>query len=166
MHAEVLQWVSQSLNNWTRPSAGGLSVLEFGSLDINGSVRSILEPLSSEYIGVDMQAGPGVDVVGDAETYRPDGHQDIVVCCEAFEHTPRWREIIINSFEILRPGGLFVATMAGEGRSPHSAIDEKPIRSWEYYANVGAWELGRQMSMFKSHKIDYLGFDLRTYGIK
>ena len=168
MHQAVLNWVSQSLLEWG-PDANNLTVSEFGSLDINGSVRSVLEPRSSSYIGIDQQTGRGVDIVGDASTYIDTDlieKVDVIVCCEVFEHTPKWREIVGNSYRHLRNGGLFIATMAGEGRHPHSALDENPIREWEYYANVGAWELGRAMRIFSTYKVDVLGTDIRTMGVK
>lgn len=169
MHQAVLDWVSASFNKWDSDKSALLHIVEFGSLDINGSVRQIFQPYSTKYIGVDPQAGPGVDIQGDASTFGdPELEQmiDIVVCCEVFEHTPIWREIINNAYRLLRSGGLFVATMAGEGRRPHSALDEKPIREWEYYANVGSWELSRAMRVFSRHDIDVLGTDIRTMGVK
>lgn len=165
MHAEVLQWVDYAFKSHSRKSSD-VRVLEFGSLDINGSVRSILQPVSALYVGVDMQAGPGVDVVEDATMYQSDEKFDVVVCCEVFEHTHAWREIIDNAYDFLVEGGLFIATMAGEGRRPHSAIDENPIRDWEYYANVGAWELNRALRNFSDHGVDYLNMDLRCWAVK
>lgn len=169
MHREVLDYVNRSFHRWKaepgRPT-NALNVLEFGSLDINGSVRSIFQPYVFTYVGVDAQSGHGVDVVADAATFDTDQRFDVVVCTEVFEHTPVWREIISNSHRLLRDGGLFVATMAGEGRHPHSAIDENPIREWEYYDNVGAWELGRAMKIFSTSSVDVLGWDIRTTGVK
>lgn len=166
MHPQVLHWVGRSITE-SGIQISGATILEFGSLDINGSVRSVLQQNASLYLGVDVQAGPGVDVVADAETFSYPQEFDIVVCCEVFEHTPRWREIISNSHHLLRTGGLFISTMAGEGRPPHSAIDENPIRDWEYYANVGAWELKRCIQpLFAFYNIDYSGFDLRCWAVK
>ena len=166
MHVQVLQWVEQAIReSGTRVS--DVKILEFGSLDINGSVRSLFTNKNITYVGVDMQAGPGVDVVADAATYDSELLFDIIICCEVFEHCQNWREIVVNSHRLLTPGGIFIATMAGEGRRPHSAIDENPIREWEYYANVGAWELGRCIKgLFTSYSIDYIGSDLRCSAIK
>lgn len=167
MHPAVLDYVGSRYGVWKSSyPITDLSVLEFGSLDINGSVRSVLQRNARLYIGVDVQNGPGVDVVADAETYDSPVCFDVVVCCEVFEHTPRWREIIVNSHRLLTEGGLFLATMAGEGRSPHSAIDENPIRDWEYYDNVGAWELNRTMSIFRQKEVSTQGTDIRAFGIK
>jgi SAM-dependent methyltransferase len=144
-----------------------LSVLEFGSLDINGSVRSVFEGVL-DYTGLDMADGPGVDVVADAATYRHPKSVDIIVCCEVFEHAPSWRRIVHNAYRTLRKGGLFVATMAGEGRAPHSAIDENPIRPWEFYCNVAEGDLLIAVleAGFGVPNISTLGNDLRVAAVK
>lgn len=165
MHRDALDWVSFSFQK-NKKDQQNIKVLEFGSLDINGSVRSILQSISDLYIGVDMQQGAGVDVICNAVDFDSDTLFDVVVCCEVFEHTPEWRDIINNSYRLMCDGGLFIATMAGEGRFAHSAIDENPIREWEYYANVGAWELNRKLKMFSQHEIDYISNDLRCWAIK
>ena len=167
MHQAVLDYVSTQFYAWkVQQPESKLRILEFGSLDINGSVRSILEHHAEKYLGVDMQAGPGVDILCDAATFSSRDVYDVAVCAEVFEHAPHWRHIILNAHKHLRQGGLFIATMAGEGRAPHSAIDEKPIRDWEYYDNVGAWELKRTMRVFSQYNVSTQGTDLRTVGIK
>lgn len=166
MHVDAFDWAKYSFNKWYMPGSK-TKVLEFGSLDINGSVRPIFMPSCVSYVGVDLQEGPGVDIVASAHDFSTAERFDVVVACEVFEHTPLWREIITNSHSLLREGGLFVATMAGEGRPPHSAIDENPIRDWEYYDNVGAWELNRHLSStFLSHEINVHGPDLRCSAVK
>lgn len=167
MHADAFLWVDKTFNHWKTPETKDLMVLEFGSLNINGGVKSIFQPYTRTYVGVDLQEGPGVDFVEDAHTFHSDMVFDVVVCCEVFEHTPLWREIISNAHSLLRDGGLFVATMAGEGRYPHSAIDENPIRDWEYYDNVGSWELNRHLGkLFSSHEVNTSGADLRCSAVK
>lgn len=167
MHAEAFDWTNRVFNGWYKPEMNKIKVLEFGSLDINGSIRSIFESHSSSYVGVDLQTGPGVDVVCSANEFDTDEEFDIVVSCEVFEHTPLWREIIDNAHRLLRQGGLFIATMAGEGRAPHSAIDGNTPRDCEYYDNVGYWELNRHLSnTFSSREVDVLGSDLRCCAIK
>lgn len=164
MHKAALDWVESSLEWWGRD--GSFSVLEFGSLDINGSVRSILGPRSTRYVGIDPAYGKGVDIVADAAVFRDIEQFDVVVCCEVFEHTPKWPQIVSNAHRNLNDGGLFIATMAGDGRTPHSAIDENPLRDWEYYGNVSEYELERVMNIFKKNDINKLDFDLRCCGIK
>jgi len=113
-----------------------------------------------------MQEGKDVDFVADGAKYSSPDTFDVIVCAEVFEHTPEWRDIVYRSHENLVKGGIFICTMAGEGRFPHSAIDEAPIREWEYYDNVGAWELNKSLMKFSESKVDKLGNDLRGWATR
>jgi SAM-dependent methyltransferase len=111
-------------------------VLDLGGRDVNGTVRDLF-PDALDYIVVDINPGDGVDVVADAADWQPTGTYDVVVSCETFEHAERWREICGTAFNALRPGGQFIATMAGPGRPEHSAIDGQfRLLDGEYYGNV------------------------------
>ena len=165
MHQAVTDWVFPAFHNW-RDGKTHLRVLEIGSLDINGSVRSIFKPFAEKYIGLDTQEGPGVDIVYDAAKYTKPNFFDVVVCAEVFEHTPEWQKIINKSYKNLVDGGIFIATMAGEGRYPHSAIDENPIREWEHYSNIGWWELNQGLKAFKTKQVNVLNTDTRCWAVK
>lgn len=138
MHAEAWTWLEASLGRYeTDP----VSVLEFGSRDVNGTARGLFT--KARYTGVDIEPGPGVDVVCDAadwpEVHGDDGF-DIVLCTEVLEHSPRWQEIIGAAFYALRNGGRFFVTCATDPREPHSASDGGPLQPGEYYENVGPLE--------------------------
>lgn len=131
MHTQAFNWVAQH-GHTTDPVA----VLDLGGRDINGSVR-VLFPNATRYVTVDIAPGDNVDVVADAATWTPDAEYDVVVCCETFEHTPDWPQIVATAFKALRPGGRFIATMAGPGRPPHSGIDGGwRLHDGEHYGNV------------------------------
>ena len=170
MHASALDYTYNTFIDWrTREfhDYKKFDILEIGSLNINGGIRELLEPHAEMYIGIDMQEGPGVDLVVDAVDYWKNNSFDVVVCNEVFEHTPNYGEIIFNAMSSLREGGIFIATMAGEGRAPHSAIDENPIRPWEHYRNIGEWELNQLMEGYFEHSaVNKLGNDLRCWGTK
>ena len=165
MHAEAHDWVQTSFNKWNKKK--DYKVLEIGSLDINGSVRSIFKD-AEYYLGVDVQEGPGVDVVADAARLVMPDEMDIIVCCEVFEHAIEWRKIVESSYHNLAKGGVFIGTCAGEGRFPHSAIDEQPIRAWEYYANIGARDMKWQLEQLKFEyiEVDSINNDVRWMAIK
>jgi hypothetical protein len=111
-------------------------VLEIGSLDINGSIRSVFDGIP--YVGLDIVPGPGVDIVANGATWQPEDGQlfDTVISTETLEHTPEAEAICLNACNLLSPGGVFIVTAAGEGRVPHSAIDGRGLRSHEFYRNV------------------------------
>lgn len=167
MHAEAKQYISKTFNNWLQNKNNAqISVLEIGSFNINGSIREAIQPFAENYLGIDTQSGPGVDLVADGAAYKLPESYDVIVTAETFEHTPYWKDIINKSYINLKVGGIFIATMAGEGRAPHSAIDTNPIRDWEYYGNVDALELKQALAQFKISEIDVLETDLRCFAIK
>lgn len=136
MHDEAYQWV-----NRYAPKGAAPSVLDIGGRDINGSIRSLF-PDASDYRVLDIAAGPNVDVVADAATWTPDREYDVVVSCEVFEHTAVWPDICATAYKACKPGGIFIATMAGPGRPAHSAVDGKfRLHPGEYYGNVDPDEL-------------------------
>ena len=104
------------------------SVLEIGSWDTNGSIRSFFS--NCEYIGVDIAEGPGVDVVckGQNLQYEP-ATFDVVVSCECFEHNPYWKETFTNMLRMLKPGGMCLITSATLGRKEHGTKRTNPTAS-------------------------------------
>jgi hypothetical protein len=111
-----------------------LTVIEIGSMDINGSVRPCFP--NASWIGIDVAAGPGVDIVIDAIDYSPECQADLVICTEVLEHTDMWCQIISRAETWIKPGGRIIITCAGTGRLPHSAVDGGPVQAGEHYANI------------------------------
>jgi len=121
----------------------GGRIVEIGSLDINGSVRRFFEK-PKEYIGIDVGAGPGVDVVCEGQNY--DGATssfDVAVSAECFEHNPYWKETFSNMVRMVRDEGLVLMTCATTGRPEHgttrSDAGSSPLtvaKGWEYYQNL------------------------------
>jgi SAM-dependent methyltransferase len=119
-------------------------VLEIGSLDINGSIRSLFS--GGDYTGLDVAAGPGVDIVCQGQNYdAPDSSYDTVVCCEVMEHNPYWQETFRNMLRLCKPAGLVLMTCATTGRQEHGTTRTTPADSplsigigWDYYRNLEA----------------------------
>ena len=170
MHKAANDYVFKIFHEW-RGDRTGLTILEIGSCNLNGSVRDFMRPFSLEYVGIDVQEGPYVDVVASGHEYCHEQYFDVVVSCEVFEHTPLWREIIDNAHRNLKYGGIFIATMAGEGRAPHSGVHGNAPYEWEHYANIGEWEL-RQITrkIFGDCETSYVGKDthpdVRCWAVK
>ena len=134
MHPEAMDWVHQHVCGRRFGS-----VVELGARDVNGTVRGLFD--CDLYISVDIAPGAGVDVVCDAADFVPDMPAGCVVSTEMLEHAPRAREIVLQAFRMLEPGGMFVMTAAGPGRAPHSAVDGKGLAAGEHYANIDPVEL-------------------------
>lgn len=94
-------------------------VLEIGSYDVNGTIRALFSS-AGDYVGVDLDEGPGVDRVGFGhEVTDSDGSFDVAISGECFEHDPHWRETFTNMARLTRPGGLVAFSCASRGRPEH-----------------------------------------------
>lgn len=131
------------------------TVVEIGSLNINGSIRDLFAG-ASEYTGIDIRAGAGVDIVADAVLWRPPQPVDLVVCCEVLEHTAAAAGIVQAAASYLRPGGAVIITAAGPGRASHS-WNGGPLTGAEYYAPVTKELLAEWMQPFVIRHLDYDG---------
>lgn len=120
-----------------------LRVVEFGSLNVNGSLREVYEAQS--WFGIDQLRGRDVDLVADAATWRTSELFDIVLCAEVFEHTPDWRDILHTAWFALAHGGLFLASCATGNRPEHS-VSGGALEPFEFYRNVPADEMTAALS--------------------
>lgn len=123
MHESVMEWIGQRISAFGLADA---STLEVGSLNVNGSVRKFFH---GPYVGVDMRAGRGVDVVGSADALPfPVASFDVVVSTEMLEHDPSpWRSL--NEMgRVLRPGGHLLITTRGNGFGEHN----EPSDYWRF----------------------------------
>lgn len=133
-------------------------MLEVGSLDVNGSLRShVLSLLPASYLGVDITPGPGVDEVCDAgallERFGP-ARFDIVVTTEMMEHVRDWRRVLDNLKGVLKPGGLLVLTTRSAGFPYHGF----PHDFWRY-------EVDDLRRLFVDFQIEELGPDPVQAGV-
>lgn len=115
MHGSVMLWVAQMVE---KHDLTDRTVLEVGSYDVNGSVRSLFE--SDDYIGLDMNSGPGVNIVGSAHAVPFEADEfEVVVCTEMLEHDSRFWETLLEVKRVLKPGGFFVVTTRSNGFPQH-----------------------------------------------
>ncbi|WP_404352872.1 class I SAM-dependent methyltransferase [Phycicoccus jejuensis] len=141
-HPEQLAFIAACVEA-NRDLVDGGSVLEVGSYDVNGSVRSVFAA-ARRYVGVDLVEGPGVDIVAAGKDVEaPDASFDVTVSGECFEHDPDWRETLRAMVRLTRPGGLVIVTCASRGRVEHgtrrtTATESPGTQSLglDYYRNV------------------------------
>lgn len=141
----------------------GGDVLDLGGRDINGTPRHLFD--ANSYVVVDAAGHRSVDVIADARTLDLDRQFDVVVSTELFEHTDGGAEIVATAYRHLRDGGVFVATMAGPGRAPHSAAGRAHIPDGEWYRNVEPDELDEWLAKagFSEWQVDVLADDVRCW---
>jgi len=90
------------------------NVLELGARNVtNNSPRNLFTD-AAQYVGFDIHAGEGVDVVGDIHqlsTYFPANTFDVVYCISVFEHLAMPWKAILEINRVMKEGGLlFIST--------------------------------------------------------
>lgn len=154
------------------------TILDIGSLDINGNNRHLFE--NYQYIGVDVGAGPNVDVVAKGNEYKSDTLFDIVISSECFEHDMYYPETLKNCILLTKPGGLFTFTCASDGRAEHgtkrSCPQDSPLLlslgEWgDYYKNLNEKDIREVFNPdehFSEYHFEYnpSAHDLYFWGVK
>jgi 2-polyprenyl-3-methyl-5-hydroxy-6-metoxy-1,4-benzoquinol methylase len=118
--------------NLTKEDIAGKKVIEIGSYDVNGSIRSIIESSNpAEYMGVDLEEGPGVNLVCSAEEIINCFNEeafDVVISTEMIEHVLDWRKVISNIKNICKPDGIIILTTRSYGFPFHPS----PTDFWRF----------------------------------
>ncbi|NBU98341.1 MAG: methyltransferase domain-containing protein [Spirochaetia bacterium] len=153
------------------------TVLEFGSHNINGSVRNFFQDCA--YIGVDAGQGRDVDIVCIAHEYdMPEGTFDVVLSCEMFEHDPYWVKSFSNMLRLCKSQGLIFFSCATTGRAKHGTLYCDPHSSpntvdlgWEHYQNLTEKDFRDNFNfdeVFDQYQfsVNRFCFDLYFWGIK
>jgi SAM-dependent methyltransferase len=126
-------------------------VLDIGAMDVNGSLRRHA-PSFIAYVGMDIEAGPGVDVVNppgnpfpfDADTF------DLAVSTSYFEHDQCFWFTFTEAIRTLKAGGHFFLNAPSNG--PYHGY---PFDNWRFYPDAAralvAWaERGYQVRVVES----------------
>jgi glycosyltransferase involved in cell wall biosynthesis/SAM-dependent methyltransferase len=113
--------------------AKGLTIVDIGSQDVNGSLRSVA-PLNNKYIGVDFVEGKGVDIIITDPYALPfeDNSADVVVCSSCFEHSEFFWVLFNEIQRILKPDGLFYLNVPSNGM-----FHRYPVDCWRFYPDSG-----------------------------
>jgi len=151
VHHSAQQFVENTVRmlNLNRP---GLTVLEIGSYNVNGTVRGAFS--RTDYTGVDFEAGPGVDVVADITQVEWEPEKfDVVVCCEVLEHIEEPLAIVEAAHLLLKPSGVLILTCASPGRPRHSGRQRPFDPEVDFYRNVKEEQLDQWVAMFDRHII-------------
>lgn len=122
-----------------------LRVVDIGSYDVNGSYRTLFDSPKWQYHGVDLEAGPGVDVVLSSPYDIPfaAGTIDLVISGQAFEHVQYFWVMWMEMLRLLKPGGRVF--LIAPSRGPEHRY---PLDCWRFYpdgfralAQIGCCEL-------------------------
>lgn len=107
-----------------------LHAVDIGSYDVNGSYRTLFDSPKWRYTGIDLEAGPGVDVVLTSPYRFPlaTGSADVVLSGQAFEHIEFFWLTWLEMLRVLKPGGLIF--LIAPSRGPEHRY---PQDCWRFY---------------------------------
>ena len=113
------------------PSQGG-AILEIGSLDVNGSLRSKAPP-HDRYVGLDFEPGAGVDFVVKPREAWPveDSRFDLVMASSVFEHDSTFWETFVQMCRKAKPGGHIYVSAPSNG-----TVHRYPQDCWRFYPDA------------------------------
>lgn len=124
MHQANLMYWQHCSDKYARYFQNPSSVIEFGSYDINGSIRQVFT--AEDYTGLDWRPGPCVDVVSLAHEYDSGGKKyDTIVSASMLEHDPHWEASIKNMISMLKKDGILIMTW-GAGLNIEHCLQEAP----------------------------------------
>lgn len=135
MHPTAMQNVDSFYKCYSPNFRGAnVRVVEIGSQDVNGSIRSVC-PANFEYVGVDFCEAKGVDVVLQDPYSLPFETEsaDIFVSSSCFEHSEFFWLVFMEVMRCLKPHGLFYLSAPSTG-----PFHRYPVDCWRFYPDSGA----------------------------
>ena len=111
----------------------GRKILDVGSRDVNGTLRPVAGS-GAEYVGVDLEAGPGVDLVLEDPNRLPypDASFDLVISTSCLEHDPLFWLTFDEMARVTRPGGFLYISAPVQG-----PVHRHPVDCWRFYPDAG-----------------------------
>jgi SAM-dependent methyltransferase len=109
------------------------SILEIGAHNINGSLRDFATP-STRYVGMDFDAGHGVDIVLKPGEPWPveDDDFDLVIASSVFEHDVAFWLTFLAMCRKAKPGGFIYVSAPSNGK-----VHRYPQDYWRFYPDAG-----------------------------
>lgn len=130
MHISSLENMDRALAYYAPTTTG--RVIDIGAMNVNGSYRELFDK-SVNYVGLDLEAGPGVDVVLDDPYKLPfdDESVDLVISGQMLEHCAFFWKTFEEIARVLSPNGICIMIAPSAGPA-HYKVDY-----YRFYAD--AW---------------------------
>jgi len=132
MHDTAMEYGAAFFNTYLK-NTKDLTIVDIGSQDVNGSLRSVAPP-NNKYIGVDFLEAKGVDVVITNPYSLPfeDESVDAVVSSSCFEHSEFFWLLFNEALRILKPTALLYINAPSNGE-----FHRYPVDCWRFYPDSG-----------------------------
>ena len=132
MHDTAMAYGDRFFRTYLK-NGGGPTIVDIGSQDVNGSLRSVA-PSDARYIGLDFVLAHGVDIVM-TDPYRlpiESESVDVVVRSSCFEHSEFFWLLFNESLRVLKPTGLLYLNAPSNG-----PVHAYPVDCWRFYPDSG-----------------------------
>lgn len=129
MHTSSYEHMTSLVNRYLQAESS-LRVVDIGSYDENGTYRPLFSKPGWQYTGIDLSAGPNVDLVLQSP-YRfplPSGSVDLLISGQAFEHVEFFWLSWLEMVRVLRQGGHIF--LIAPSRGPEHRY---PVDCWRFY---------------------------------
>lgn len=129
MHISTMEHMVKLVERYLKvPSK--LNIFDVGSYNVNGCFRQLFQRPDWTYTGLDIAAGPNVDIVL-SDPYKfpfPDNHVDVVISGSTFEHVEFFWLTFQEMARILKPSGYIFLI------APSKGVEHKhPVDCWRFY---------------------------------
>lgn len=152
------------------------TVLDIGSLDINGSMRGYdfcgqraywKDLIGCEvYTGLDLIPGKNVDVLGSAHNMPfPDESFDLVLCLEMLEHDSAPEKTLSEAYRVLKKGSPFLLATVDEKHEEHRHLGGGDTKTYNFITRYQLEEWLNK-TRFTEFDIYHIGTDLFVYAVK
>ena len=133
MHKTAEENAKRFFETYVSQNNENVSFLEIGSYLSSFNIRS-LAPTESNYVGVDLGTGPGVDIVLTDPYKLPfeDNTFDYVISSSCFEHSEFFWILFLEIMRVLKPTGLFYLNAPSNGDFHRFTVD-----CWRFYPDSG-----------------------------
>jgi SAM-dependent methyltransferase len=130
MHPTAMKHAKRFFNNYVNHKH---DILEVGSQNVTGSLRDAC-PSCKSYVGIDMVAANGVDIVL-TDPYKfpfEDEKFDVVASSSVFEHSEMHWVLFLEMLRVMKPGGLMYMNAPSNG-----FVHRYPVDCWRFYPDAG-----------------------------
>jgi len=137
-----MQWFVENFLN--RPTTNRLKILDVGSFDVNGTYKKFFPAEKYDYVGLDMEPGPNVNLVIENpynwDTIESDSF-DVVISGQTFEHTEFFWITLTEMTRVLKKDGL-LCIIAPKGFKEH----RYPVDCYRFFTD-GMIALARYVNL-------------------
>jgi SAM-dependent methyltransferase len=107
-------------------------IVEIGAMNVNGTLRDLCPPWAT-YLGLDVDHGPGVDLLIRPSENLPlrSDYADVVLSTSQMEHDPIFWRTFLELMRILKPGGVLYLNVPSNG-TYHCF----PADYWRFYPDA------------------------------